>query len=100
MNVTLLKAVVALLPACLLLLWTISRFRGATMVPSVLLVLGAGCVVVVVLTHVCEALHWLPRMRWGEANSVGHYLDLSGAVLGATLLPVGYVLQAISKRRT
>jgi len=53
--------------------------------------------VVVVLTHVCEALHVLPWMRWGEEQSVGHYVDLSSAVLGVTLLPVGYLLQVFSK---
>ncbi len=52
----------------------------------------AACLVVVVLTHVCEALHFFPWMRWGEPDSVGHYLDLSSAILGLTLTPVGYVL--------
>jgi hypothetical protein len=47
---------------------------------------------VVVLTHVCEALHLLPWMRWGEPDSAGHYLDLSSAALGLTLLTAGYVL--------
>jgi hypothetical protein len=46
----------------------------------------------VVLTHVAEALHLFPAMRWGEPDSIGHYLDLSSAVLGVTLLPTGHML--------
>jgi hypothetical protein len=47
--------------------------------------------VLVVLTHVAEALGLFPAMRWGAPDSVGHYLDLASAVLGVTLLPVGYL---------
>jgi hypothetical protein len=32
-------------------------------------------------------------MHWGDPQSVGHYLDLSSAVAGVTLLPVGYFLR-------
>ena len=53
---------------------------------------------VVVVTHVCEALHLLPSMYWGQPQSVGHYLDLSSAVLGLTLFPIGYLLHALTKR--
>src|SRR5438874_7170728 len=55
---------------------------------SFLQLLGAGCLVVVVLTHLCEALHLFPRMQWGSEHSVGHYLDLRSAVLGLTLFPI------------
>jgi hypothetical protein len=57
----------------------------------VLQLLGAGCLVVVVLTHVSEALRLFPSMQWGSPTSVGHYLDLSSAVLGLALVAVGYV---------
>jgi hypothetical protein len=66
-------------------------------VPSFLKLLGAGCLLVVVLTHVFEALHLFPWMRWGDAHSVGHYLDLESALLGLTLFPLGYLLHAVSK---
>lgn len=56
---------------------------------------GWGCVVVVVLTHLFEALQVLPWMRWGEQHSVGHYVDLSSAILALTLFPIGYWLQAL-----
>ena len=40
-------------------------FRRGKTVSSFLQVLGATCLVVVVLTHVCEGLHLLPWMHWG-----------------------------------
>ena len=48
----------------------------------------------VVLTHVCEALNLFPSMQWGDDHSIGHYLDLTSAILGFTMFPVGYLLHA------
>jgi len=98
MNVTLLKALVALVPACMLFSGSAVLFLREKAVYSFLQLLGAGCLMVVVLTHVSEALHLFPWMQWGLEHSVGHYLDLSGAVLGLTLFPVGYLLHALTKQ--
>jgi hypothetical protein len=68
----------------------VSFFRGKT-VWSFLQLLGAGCLLVVGLCHVSEAVHLFPRMRWGLQDSFGHYLDLWSAVLGLTLFPAGYI---------
>jgi hypothetical protein len=57
-----------------------------------LMVLGAGCLAVVILTHLCEAFRLLPIMGWGRKHSAGHYLDLGAAILALTLLPIGYFL--------
>src|SRR5438445_12643270 len=96
MNVTLLKALGALVPACMLFSGSmVSFFRGKTLW-SLLQLVGAGCLVVVVLTHVCEALHLFSWMRWGLEDSAGHYLDLWSAVLGLTLFPVGYLFHALT----
>ena len=54
---------------------------------------GTACSIMVVLTHVCEAHHLFPWMGWGPKHSVGHYLDLSLAILGFNLLTVGLILQ-------
>lgn len=95
MHIAVLKAVVASIPACLLLLGSAAMFfRAKTLILLVQLV-GASAIMVVVLTHLCEALHLLPVMHWGLEHSVGHYLDLACAVLGFTLFPVGYFLHAI-----
>ena len=98
MNVTLLKALVVLLPACMLFCGSVVMFfRGKTL-SSFLQLLGAGCLVLVVLIHVSEALYLFPWMHWGSNHSVGHYLNLWSAVLGLTLFPIGYLLHALSKR--
>jgi hypothetical protein len=97
-NLTLLKALVGLLPACMLFSGSVVLFSRGKTVCSFLQLLGAGCLMVVVLTHVCEALHLFPWMHWGLEHSVGHYLDFWSAVLGLTLFPTGYLLHALTKR--
>lgn len=89
---TLLRAVVTLVPTGMLLSGSLALFaRGRTM-SSFLQLVGAGCLVLVALTHICEALHLLPGMNWGREDSIGHYLDLASAVLGVTLFPLGNLL--------
>jgi hypothetical protein len=78
--------------------WFDSRVLQTKDTISFLQVLGAGCLVMVVLTHLSEALHLFPWMHWGLEQSVGHYLDLWSAVLGITLFPIGYLLHALTDR--
>jgi len=83
-----------------MLFWgSVVLFLRVKTVPSFLQLVGAGCLVIVVLTHVFEALHLFSLMHWGEEHSIGHYVDLSSAVLGVTLFPVGYLLHALAKRQ-
>jgi succinate dehydrogenase/fumarate reductase cytochrome b subunit len=72
--------------------------RGKTAY-SFLELLGACCLVLVVVAHICEGLDVLPWMNWGLEHSAGHYVDLSGAVFGFTLFPVGYLLRALRTAR-
>jgi len=97
MNATLLKALLALMPACMLFSGSVVLFRRAKNVASCLQLFGAGCLVVVGLAHIAEALHLFPRMQWGLEDSVGHYLDLWSLVLGFTLFPVGYLFHTLTK---
>jgi hypothetical protein len=99
MNATLSKALVALVPTCMLFFGSVALFIREKSVGSFLQLIGAGCLMVVVLVHVCEALHLFPWMHWGAEHSVGHYLDFGSAVLGLTLFPIGYLLHALSKRQ-
>jgi hypothetical protein len=97
MNATLLKALLAAVPACMLFSGSVVLFaRGRTLFVFLQL-LGAGCLILVVLTHICEALQLFPWMHWGLEHSVGHHLDFWSAVLGFTLFPVGYLSYALSK---
>ena len=100
MNVTLLKALVALVPVCLLFFWSVVSFLRGKTVCSFLQLFGAGCLVVVVLTHISEALRLFSWMQWGPPNSAGHYLDFWGAVLGLTLFPTGYLCRRLIKQHT
>jgi hypothetical protein len=98
MNFTLLKALLALLPALVLFFGALVLFvRGKAFCFFVQL-FGAGCLVVAPMTHVFEALHVFPGMQWGLEHSAGHYLDLCGAAVGLTLFPIGYLLYAITER--
>ena len=97
MSVTLFKALVALAPTCLLFSGSMVLFLRRKSLSSVLQLLGAGSLVLVVLTHVSEALQLFPRMQWGLEHSPGHYVDLCGAVIGLTLFPAGYLILAFSK---
>ena len=90
MNVTLLKSLVASVPACMLFSGAVVWFCRGKTVCSFLQLLGAGCLVLVVLAHVCEPLNLFPWML-GYEHSAGHYLGLSSAVLGLTLFPTGYL---------
>jgi len=94
------KAVSAFVPVCLLLTGAVILFSKRKAFGSLLQIAGAGCLLVVFLTHVCEATHLFPSMHWGEERSVGHYLDLASAALGLTLFPAGYLLDALMRSRS
>ena len=95
-QITLVRALAALVPACMLFAGSAVLFSRGKTLCSFLQLLGAGCLVVVVLTHVTEALHLFPWMHWGLEHSVGHYLDLGSAILGLTLFPVGYFFHVLT----
>jgi hypothetical protein len=98
MHATLQMALLALVPVCMLFAGSAVLFARAKTVISFLQLLGAGCLVIVVLTHLSEALHLFHWMKWGRPHSIGHYLDLWSAVLGFSLFPVGYLLDSLKKR--
>lgn len=97
MNVTVLKAVVALVPAGIILCASAILFFREKVTGNLLQLLGASCLVLVPLAHMCEALQLFPSMLWGRPDSVGHYLDLLSAVLGLALFSTGYLLHALKE---
>jgi hypothetical protein len=98
-NTASLKTLIALVPASMLFFGsTLLFFKGKT-VWSFLQLVGAGCLVVVVLTHVFEAFHLFPSMHWGHKPGVGHYIDFLSAVLGLSLFSTGYLLHSLTTRR-
>lgn len=97
MNRALLRSLIAALPACLLFSGASISFSRRRTIPAFLQVTGAGSLLIVVLVHIFEALHLFSQMRWGLEHSAGHYLDLSSAILGFMLFPIGYLLRALNR---
>lgn len=98
MNVILVKALAAFAPVCVLFGGSVVLLFRVKTRWSVVQVVGAGGLVVVILAHFCEALELLPWMGWGLEHSPGHYVDLLGVVLGATLFPLGSMVDAFARR--
>ena len=93
-----LRAVLALVPVMLLCFGSAIFFLRVRSLPTLLQLLGAMCLLAVVVVHLFEARHWLPWMGWGAPNSPGHYFDLGSAIIGAVLFPAGYLLHALRWR--
>ena len=74
-------------------------FRRERSISSFLQLIGAGCLIVVVLAHVAEALRLFPSMQWGRPHSLGHYVDFGSAVVAFVLFPLGYLSHALSMAR-
>lgn len=72
--------------------WSAVRVWRNPRVHTYMQATGAFGLLVVIAAHICEALRFFPQMGWGQPHSVGHYLDLSGAILGVMLVPLGYLL--------
>jgi uncharacterized membrane protein len=68
---------------------TLAQERTA---PSFIQLLGAACLIIVVLTHVAERFDFFPSIGWGLPESAGHYVDLVSVVAGLILFPAGYLL--------
>jgi ABC-type transport system involved in multi-copper enzyme maturation permease subunit len=69
----------------------LSRGKHRVAIWRFLQLLGAVCLVIVVLTHIAEVFQIFPTMGWGLPNGAGHYFDLVSAILGCTLLPLGFI---------
>jgi hypothetical protein len=82
MNPTFAKAIAALVPTAMLLVGSTIQLSRRKGIATVFQLLGAACLVVVVIAHLCEALNWFPGMHWGLEHSVGHYIDLVAAIGG------------------
>jgi len=65
MNSTLIKALVALVPAFILVSGSALLFIGRKSAPSLLQLVGAGGLMTVALAHICEGLRLFPSMQWG-----------------------------------
>ncbi len=71
------------------------QFWRRRTVAFLLQTIGTAGLMIVVLSHLCEGLGVFPWMGWGLEHSVGHYVDLTAAVLALVLFPAGYLLNAL-----
>jgi len=81
------------MPVLALLVYSLRTFVRTRTAWSLLLVGGSVCFVIVILTHIGEALHLFPAMGWGEPRSIGHYVDLTSAIGGIALLMLGVLVR-------
>ena len=87
------------IPVSVILFGTVIGYARERNSWRLLQVAGAISLLNVVLAHIAEAFHLARWMRWGESDSPGHYLDFFSAILGLTLLPLGYVFHILNRRK-
>jgi hypothetical protein len=90
------KSTIALVPVSLLFYGSVVLSRATRSIWVFLQAIGSTFLVIVVLTHICEAFDIIRWMRWGLEDSIGHYLDLESAALGVALFSTGYCLYALT----
>ncbi len=100
MNGTLVRALIALVLVSLLIAHSVASFLSNRTTLKLLQLIGAACLLVVVLAHLAEGAHLLQSMRWGARDSIGHDVDLAAAVLAVTLLAIGLPVRLWLERRS
>ena len=78
------------IPVCAVLGFSLIALVRERSLGAFVQLIGSAFLLIVVLAHVGETYHLLPRMGWGLPNSPGHFLDLFSAIVGITLLVFGY----------
>ncbi len=94
------RTLVALTLALVLTAGALILWLRARRIPALLQLIGAAGLLLVAVAHLAEVGHLLPFMGWGRPDSVGHHLDLAGAIVGGTLCPAGYLAHALTSRRS
>lgn len=92
------RALVVLALVLGLLAWSVAAFARNRARALLLQIGGACCLLVVVAAHVFEARQMFGFMGWGEPHSAGHYVDLSAAILGLTLIAAACMAQLRASR--
>ena len=64
MNPTSTKAIAALVPTGMLLVGSALQFSRRKGTAAIFQLIGAACLMVVIIAHVCEAVNWFPWMHW------------------------------------
>ena len=97
MNQATLKGLLALAAMFALFVGSAFLYRRRVTVGAVLQSFGVACFAVVALTHVLEAFAIVPSFGWGQAHSIGHFIDLGSASLGLMLVFAGLAVQFVQR---
>ena len=97
MNTTVGRSLIAFVPVSVLFIASIRAVTTGRGVGPIIQLFGSCSLLLVVFAHVCEGLGLFPRMAWGQPHSAGHYLDLTAAILGVTLLPLGIGIRMLRR---
>jgi len=95
----LLRVIVISIPVLMALWASTLAFAKEKTLTALVQLTGALCLLLVIFAHTSEAVGFLPSMGWGQPNTAGHYIDLASAIIGVTLLTVGYLLRRLFRRR-
>ncbi len=93
------RTIVALTLALLLAAGALILWLRTRRITAFLQLIGAGGILIVGMAHLAETAQLLPFMGWGRPDSLGHYVDLAGAIVGGTVFPGGYLAHALTARR-
>jgi hypothetical protein len=87
------KGFLALASTSVLLAVSVARLLTGRSLASALQAFGLGCFAIMAATHVFEAFSVLPALGWGRPNSIGHFIDLTAALLGVALMAASFLLR-------
>jgi hypothetical protein len=87
------KGFLALAATSVLLAVSVARLLTGRSLASALQAFGLGCFAIMGATHGFEAFSVLPTLGWGRPDSVGHFIDLSAALLGVVLVAASFLLR-------
>jgi hypothetical protein len=87
------KGVLALVSTCGLVAVCAARLVTGRSLASALQAFGIGCFAIMAATHVFEEFSLLPALGWGRPESVGHFIDLTAALLGVALVAASFLLR-------
>jgi hypothetical protein len=91
MSAAVLKGVFSVIAAVVLLAMWVGTYKQSRGSGAVLKLVGISSLLVVALTQVCDAFSILPSLGWGEAGSVGNYIEFASGLLGVACLVLGTV---------
>jgi hypothetical protein len=86
------KSILAFVAALATVTAAVVHWRRSRSPAAGLFTAAAACFAVVAVAHLFETFSVLRAAGWGQPHSIGHYVDLSAAVLCAGFTLVGIVV--------